>query len=147
MGCRPLFGEWYKRNSILTVPVGALWWHVDFQCYRCAYCDDSHWHATQLTSFMSACIYKQHSHRTLYAYFHRTCNLNSWLPWLDRMDSWTMFTLSSNTQDWLCVSLAERTFILKLLMPVINGFPNRCFNSTMGSTANIYFPVYCHKTA
>jgi hypothetical protein len=122
-------------------------WHVDFQCYRCAHCGDSHQHAAQLTLFMSARIYKQHSHRRLYLYFHRTCNLKSWLPCLDRMDSWTIFTLSSNTQDWLCVSFAERTFILKLLMPLINGLPSRCSNSTMGSTSNVYFTVCSHKTA
>jgi hypothetical protein len=48
MGCRPLLREWYKRNSVLAIPVGALWWHVDFQCYRCAHCGDSHQHAAQL---------------------------------------------------------------------------------------------------
>ena len=43
--------------------------------------------------------------------------------------------------------IAERTFILKLLMPVINGLPSWCFNSKMCRTSNIYFTVYSRKTA
>jgi hypothetical protein len=42
---------------------------------------------------------------------------------------------------------AERTFVLKLLMPVINGLLSWCFSSKMGRTSNIYFTVYSHKTA
>ena len=42
---------------------------------------------------------------------------------------------------------AERTFILKLLIPVINCVPSWCFSSKMGRTSNIYFTVYSHKTA
>ena len=42
---------------------------------------------------------------------------------------------------------AERTFILKLRVPVINGLPSWSFNSKMGRTSNIYFTVYSHKTA
>jgi len=113
LGCRHLVREWYIRHSILAIPVGVVWWHKDFQCYRCAHYDDSHWHFAELSSLMSACIYKQHSNRTLYAYFHRTCNLDSWLLWLNRMDSWSLFTLSSNTQDLLCVSLCRENLYLE----------------------------------
>jgi hypothetical protein len=42
---------------------------------------------------------------------------------------------------------ARRTFVLKLLMPVIIGLPSWCFSSKMGRTSYIYFTVYSHKTA
>ena len=42
---------------------------------------------------------------------------------------------------------AERTVVLKLLMPVINGLPSWCFSCKMDRTSNIYFTVYRHKTA
>jgi hypothetical protein len=42
---------------------------------------------------------------------------------------------------------AERTFVLKLLKPVINGLPSWFFSSKMDRTSNIDFTVYSHKTA
>jgi len=144
MSCRHLLMEWYIRHSVLAIPVGAVLRHKDFQCYKCAHCGDAHRHFAELTSLMSACIYKQHSHRTLCAYFtehvtltHDCHGLTGWILQL--------CLHYRPIQKIRCAfPFAERTFILKLLMPVLNGLPSWCFNSKMGRTFNIYFTVYSH---
>lgn len=63
------------------------------------------------------------------------------------MDSWTLFTLSSNTQDSLCISLCRENLYLETADASYKWPSKLVFQFQNGRTSNIYFTVYSHKTA